>query len=659
MPRLAVLLPLALVACAPDPVEEVVSGRVLDLDGWPVAGAVVSDLAGGSVATGTDGTFQTAAAAGNRWIRVEAGGYHPRTRAAMPGRPLQIRLEPDDGETLRLVFGGDTMFGRRYLTGDGDGTPPRIRPGRVAEDVTALLEDPAAVWAGAHLVSVNLEGPVSAGADPHPTKDWTFTSLPGSPEGLAAAGVGLANLGNNHVYDFLEEGLDQTLRLLDGAGLPWTGAGADEAEAWTPAVVDARRIPVAFVGCTTITGVEHADSYVADDDAPKGGAAACEDEALEAAVAAAAALAPVVVVQLHAGYEYDPAPSDNLEHFADVAIGAGAHLVVAHHPHVLGGLEVRDGRLVAWSLGNLAFDQDLWDTFPTGLLEVHLGPDGSLRRATLEPLLLEDYVPRGVAGAMRDRTARRVAARSTGEAVVDDGAVELDLEHRATTETRTLSVSGTGAGWSFPEDVRDGGVTAVTGADRWRVGQDLLGVGEFEDEDLDARRHEGLLWVLDSGDESLAAEAAWNGATGLRLIRDFTRTGPVVTNPTHRLPLGDGEALTVAGHLQVEGTLDLQVSWYDDTEGASFQREYHLLEGGTGWSTFQVDLAPPAGAVAVGVYLRLHPPARGQAWAHLDDLRVVSWAPEGTPPSGLHDAIQVQGEAVVTLERRVLPGSGD
>ena len=92
-----------------------------------------------------------------------------------------------------------------------------------------------------------------------------------------------------------------------------------------------------------------------------------DDAAVQALVARAAAQADVVVVFFHAGAEgsdqtHVPAGPETAfgeyrgdsRHFARVAIDAGADLVLGSGPHVLRGLELYRGRLIAYSLGNLA-----------------------------------------------------------------------------------------------------------------------------------------------------------------------------------------------------------------------------------------------------------------------------------------------------------------
>src|SRR5262249_7370753 len=76
----------------------------------------------------------------------------------------------------------------------------------------------------------------------------------------------------------------------------------------------------------------------------------------------------LVVVELHAGFQFQEASSVNVQQVAHAAIDAGASIVIGHHPHVLQGFEWYKGRLIAYSLGNLIFDQDFLSTFASAFL---------------------------------------------------------------------------------------------------------------------------------------------------------------------------------------------------------------------------------------------------------------------------------------------------
>jgi poly-gamma-glutamate capsule biosynthesis protein CapA/YwtB (metallophosphatase superfamily) len=57
---------------------------------------------------------------------------------------------------------------------------------------------------------------------------------------LTAARSDCCCLANNHILDWGYDGLAETLRTLDAAGIAHAGAGGDAAEAAAPAVLDVR-----------------------------------------------------------------------------------------------------------------------------------------------------------------------------------------------------------------------------------------------------------------------------------------------------------------------------------------------------------------------------------------------------------------------------------
>ncbi|MFH1464255.1 MAG: CapA family protein [Pseudomonadota bacterium] len=661
-PRLLGPLLLA-VACEgpwePGPGQGPLSGVVVDLEGHPIAGAAVSSWEGGAwepqATTDSDGSFDTPPLDGNRWLRAEASGYLPRARAAAPDAPGIWRLSEDDGLTARLLFAGSTMFARGYYEPQGASEIPPLRPGHELSDIAGVLEGIAPLLEGADLAAMDLETPLS-GADTFVVgKENAYATSPYAAPALALAGFHAAGLGTDHGWDLGATGVADTRAALQIAGLAGHGAGAGEEEAWRPTFVDLGALRVALLSCTTVDGDQATESYVADDGLGKGGAALCTEEAVGAAVDAADAVADLVVLQLHAGHQLDPAPSATERAMAEAAVAHGAGLIVGSHPLVNGGLERIGDALAAWSLGPLASDLGLWQTFPSALLEVHVGSNGALRRAFLEPLLLEELRPRGALGWPRQRIARDILSWSEVSAALDDGAVEWDLHGLAQAEERSLEVTAAGDGWSQPVDLRDGWLADVEGAEAWRVGRDLLRIGDFEDLDVDDRLAEGSLWDLDSGWERVLPEAAYEGSFGLRLERSSSHEQALWSGPSHRLPVSPGGALTVAGRMRGDGEAQVRISWYAGTSGESFTHQVIPLASAEAWAPFALELRVPEGAQAVNTTFELLPPERGRVSLDLDSLRIIAWEDEApAAPEGC-DAIAVQGSATIALQRTIMP----
>jgi poly-gamma-glutamate synthesis protein (capsule biosynthesis protein) len=111
----------------------------------------------------------------------------------------------------------------------------------------------------------------------------------------------------------------------------------------------------------------------------------------DVAAAVASGDADVVVVMVHAGYEYAPSPNAEQRRYARAALDAGATLVLGHHPHVLQGWTRKGSRLIHWSLGNFVFDR-MGGASDTEILALDLSKDGVSDVRTI-PVTMVDGLP--------------------------------------------------------------------------------------------------------------------------------------------------------------------------------------------------------------------------------------------------------------------------
>jgi gamma-polyglutamate biosynthesis protein CapA len=93
----------------------------------------------------------------------------------------------------------------------------------------------------------------------------------------------------------------------------------------------------------------------------------------------------LVVVILHSGLEYIEEPSPPQVAASRAAIDAGADLVVGHHAHLLQGIEFYNGKVIAYGLGNFAFEID--GAPETALLNVWLDRNG-VRQLEIVPAII-------------------------------------------------------------------------------------------------------------------------------------------------------------------------------------------------------------------------------------------------------------------------------
>jgi poly-gamma-glutamate synthesis protein (capsule biosynthesis protein) len=624
-----------------------ISGRVVDVGGDPLAAITVRYSDGHTGTTDAGGRFRIPSRVRGGWVTASGEGYLSRTRAAQAGNPTLVRLFADDGETVRLLFGGDVMFGRRYYDAndDGDRSDGLLRLGATVDEHQRLLDGVAPMLADADLTIVNLESPLISepwfdplGPRPdrfHPTKEFAFASAPEAAAALKGAGVDIVGLGNNHLFDALDAGVVSTQRALLDAGYATTdfaGAGQNIDEAWRPAIREVRGQRIAVVACTTISGVEHPITYVAS--ATKGGAAECEQGALRDAVSRAVAEADVVVVMIHGGFEYGREPSEAISRLSAVATDAGANLVVNHHPHVVGGLVSSGERLTAWTMGNLLFDQTVWPTFGSYLLRVDVRR-GAVVDAYVEPIMLRGYRPVGLVGAGAEWVSREAQSLSRGPWVVDDGSLTLAPDGGVVDESVVVPPL-VDAGSSEPVLDLDGACSSALPSDAL-VGLDQAWTGQFEDVTADDVAGSGELWNLvdPNSDRQLLPEAAADGALGVRLRRAGGDQSEIVLGPLHRLLVHPGDPVTVLLAARRNGAADasLQLSWYNDTIGPSQEQTVVALPLTGDWQTLRLDVTVPDNGIAVGPYVRLAPQTGSESSIDVDDLRVIVWKPATDLPS--------------------------
>lgn len=292
-------------------------------------------------------------------VPTELIDFRVQTLAVGEADPV---LAPIEGVApVRIGVVGDIVPGRNvhlHMQQYGDFTRPfrRIAPLLSAFDVTVA----------------NLEGNLSDAlpqpADPHSV---TFVSRPAMLEGFALAGIDAVTLANNHSTWNDEgwgvQGLLDTIAALEGAGIPYFGAGGTVDVARAPWVIEAGGVRIAFLGIDAVTanyevepgvetGVLEVDVGATADRAGTNPYLASQ---IAADIAAATDLADVVIPYFHLGAEYVAVPPPWAVQAARMAIDAGAAMVVTNHPHLIQGMETYAGKPIVYSPGNFILDQ-MW-----------------------------------------------------------------------------------------------------------------------------------------------------------------------------------------------------------------------------------------------------------------------------------------------------------
>jgi poly-gamma-glutamate capsule biosynthesis protein CapA/YwtB (metallophosphatase superfamily) len=188
----------------------------------------------------------------------------------------------------------------------------------------------------------------------------TFVLVGGSQnaDALQEAGFDVMSVATNHIKncgigDCGNRAFFDTLENLRRVGIIPVGAGENLEQAMQPVVITIEGVRFGIVSL----GMVEPMAFASEDEP---GIAVLNDENLVAAIEAARQVADVVIAMPHWGPEDSPYPNEYQLHFAQVAVEAGADLVVGNHTHVVQAIQQINGVDVFYGLGNFVFDQN-WD----------------------------------------------------------------------------------------------------------------------------------------------------------------------------------------------------------------------------------------------------------------------------------------------------------
>jgi hypothetical protein len=330
------------------------------------------------------------------------------------GRETAAAAPLPPGRPVTIAWGGDTTLGSSF------GVP--------ADNGFAALAGVARLLRAADISAVNAEGTFGSGGSSKcgatPSANcFSFQAPAKNATALRRAGVDIANLANNHAFDYGATGMGETVRALRAARVRFTGR---------PGEISVLSVPgarIAFVGFASY-------SWSAPINDLARVRALCRD---------ASKRANVVVAFFHGGAEgsdrthtpngheqYLGEDRGDLRAFARAAIDGGADLVLGSGPHVLRGMERYHKRLIAYSLGNLAG----YKNFATGgvlsrsgIVRVTLSSRGELIAGRFESLELNgDGIPhidasQAAAGMVSDLS--RADFGEAGVTVAGDGTLSF------------------------------------------------------------------------------------------------------------------------------------------------------------------------------------------------------------------------------------------
>ena len=266
-------------------------------------------------------------------VRTLAGNKEETTKGNQQARDLTISGEaPQEEEetqppvSITVSAVGDCILG----TDVNFNQDKSLNAYYNSNGAAYFLQNVKSIFEADDLTIVNMEGTLTESNDRR-DKEFAFKGPGEFTQILTSGGVEAANLANNHIHDYGEQGYTDTINYMEQAGI--TTFGYERT-----AVLDVNGVKVGLVGTYELAlGMD------------------CEAEMIENIKAVENEGAQVVIVSFHWGQEKVNYPDDNQKALAHSAIDNGADLVLGHHPHVLQGIEEYKGENIVYSLGNFCY----------------------------------------------------------------------------------------------------------------------------------------------------------------------------------------------------------------------------------------------------------------------------------------------------------------
>lgn len=252
-----------------------------------------------------------------------------------------------NGRTVQLGFVGDLLLGRKVRRKIIEGQPPNVTWG----DLRSLqLATDAMIG--------NLECPITT----H-TKKWNnlktfyFRTDPKALDHLYAGNFRCVALANNHMVDYGFQGLIDTRKHLESAGIAFAGAGTDLDQALEPTIFEAGQMKIGFISITNTVPAFRAKTdrpgtnyWKIRTDQPTLDRLGGQVSSLREAGA------DLVILSIHWGPNYRWWPPKQSQAFARRAIDLGVDIVHGHSAHVLQAVEFHGRGVILYDTGDYVDD---------------------------------------------------------------------------------------------------------------------------------------------------------------------------------------------------------------------------------------------------------------------------------------------------------------
>lgn len=293
--------------------------------------------------------------------------------AGCAGVPQKVQ---QDG-SFEIALAGDIMPGRR------------MKALIEEKGIEYIFRDAVPALQGCGIVFGNLETPLvrdNNGEElkKNGKKQIHLISEEKVADGLKYAGFNVVSLANNHSLDYGQNGIIQTMEILDSRGIKYQGVRkGDLSRPNEPVIMEVNGTKVGFLCYSEVSHWKFQPTVT------KWGTIPCYHKEIKRDVENARGKVDVLIVYLHWGKEGKKVQKFQYVN-AKKILDFGADAIVASHTHLFQDIEMYKGRYILYGLGNFVFDMEEEWTKSGAIVKMKI-EGKKIAGISVVPMQIKDY----------------------------------------------------------------------------------------------------------------------------------------------------------------------------------------------------------------------------------------------------------------------------
>ena len=489
-----------------------------------------------------------------------------------------------------------------------------------------------------------------------------FHSCPDVVPELVDVNFDFLNLGNNHVLDYMSNGIISTNLYLNDAEISYGGSGLDSLSACAPSsLVNDNGVEIFYLSSSSVNGEDEGDSCEPLSTSGENNPGFCEmsEQSIDNQMnyLGSDLDSSIVVYQMHTGYEYSFEPEDrsNLNNeynpffntlsdrtieMAHYAVDAGADIVVQHHPHVIQGFELYNNKLIAHSLGNFIFDQNFPETWSSLILNADFNHNGFNSYKAI-PIYLNYYLPQIASGTLGNyildflsMKSRKLNTFIKVDRESNIANVEYGEPYYTFTKDTTLVLEEDSSGSFISKPIKLNKnfhiEDIISNQDiEYRLGREIIWMGDFDfNPEVDSCiNKDTYYWNMRTS--FLDSSVFWNGNSSLKMIRNPSNTDNALVDNYYCFPLvNEPEEISVRGYIKTENSNDTKIGvrFYESRCSGTIETQYTSdVDGTTEWQEYSKDIIVPDDSRYIDLRMVSFPTDSLESISYFDNVGIIEW----------------------------------